>query len=92
MGSLNSIVKLPSSDLGTDRLFIMIEKLGRTATLAIFLVCMNFFLDSTNGRFLYTSFRLDLMQGIAFMKKRDDSRALGRRYRMHMVVERKEDG
>jgi len=32
------------------------------------------------------------MQGIAFMKKRDDRKALSRGYRMHVVVERKEGG
>ena len=31
------------------------------------------------------------MQGITFLKKGDDSRALSRSYGFHMVVDRKED-
>ena len=39
---------------------------------------MGFSLASTNGRLPYTRLRLDIMKGIAFMKKRDDSGVLGR--------------
>ena len=51
--------------------------------LAILLIHIKFLLDSTNGRLPYTSFELDFTNRIAFMKKRDDGRALSRGYGMH---------
>ncbi len=90
MGSLNSIVKLPSGDLVYDGLFVLTRKLRRVISFAVFLVFIEFLLDPTNGRPPHTSFRLDLTQEIAFMKKGDDGSALNRRGRMHMVVGRKE--
>jgi hypothetical protein len=83
MGNLDSIVKLPSSDLVKNRLFIPGGKLERVTSFIVFLVCIHLFLDSTNGRLPYTSFRLDFMNRIVFMKKGDDGGALSRRYRMH---------
>jgi len=50
MGSLDSIFKLPSSDLVNNGLFITRRNLGRATPFAVFLVCTNFFVDSTNGR------------------------------------------
>ena len=90
MGSLNSIVKLPSGDLAHDRLFVSIRKLRRATSFAVFLIFIEFLLDPTNGGPPQASFRLDLMQGIAFMKKGDDGSVLSRRGRTHMVVGRKE--
>jgi len=52
-------------------------------SLIVFLVCIHFFLDSTNGRLPYTSSGLDFIDRIVFMKKRDDGRALSRGYEMH---------
>ena len=72
MGSLNSIIKLSSSDLVKNRLFIIGCKLGRVTMFIVFLVYIQFFLDSTNGRLPYTSFKLDFMHRIVFVKKRDD--------------------
>jgi hypothetical protein len=83
IGSLNSIVKLASSDLANDRLFVTRGKLGRVATLVVFLGYIGFFLDSTNGRLPYTGFRLNITKRIAFMKKREDCGALGSRDGMH---------
>jgi hypothetical protein len=83
MGSLNSIVKLSSGDLAKDSLFITRGKLGRATPLVVFLVCVHFFLDSTNGRLPYTSFGLDFTNRIVFMKKGDDGRVLSRGYGTH---------
>ena len=83
MGSLNSIVKLPSGDLAQNGLFVLIRKLGRATSFAVFLVYIKFLLDPTNSGLPQASFRLDLTQGIAFMKKGDDGSALSRRGRMH---------
>ena len=90
MGSLNSIIKLPSGDLAHDRLFVSIRKLKRATSFAVFLVFIKFLLNPTNGGPPQASFILDLMQGIAFIKKEDDDSVLSRRGRMHMVVGRKE--
>ena len=49
-------------------------------TRVIFFIANYFYLDSTNGRLPYISFRLNLMNRIAFLEKRDDGRALGGRY------------
>ena len=76
--NLNSIVKLSSSDLVKNRLFIIRGKLGRSITLIVFFVCVHLFLDSTNGRLPYTSFGLDFMNRIVFIKKGDDGRVLSR--------------
>jgi hypothetical protein len=51
--------------------------------LLIFLVCVHFFLDSTNGILPYTSFKLDFTDRIVLMKKGDDGRVLSREYEMH---------
>ena len=83
MGNLNSIVKLSSSDLVKNGLFVMRGKLGRATSLVVFFVCVYLFLDSTNGRLPYTSFGLDFMNRIVFMKKGDDGKALSRAYGMH---------
>ena len=80
---MNSIVKLSSSDLAKNGLFITRGKLGRSTTFIVFFVCVHLFLDSTNGRLPYTSFGLDFTNRLVFMKKRDDGRALSRRYRIH---------
>ena len=92
IGSLNSIVKLAGSDLANNRLFVMKGKLGRSATLVVFLVHIGFLLDSTNGRLPYTSFRLDLVQRIVFMKKREDSSMLCRGYGTHDGGRKEKDG
>ena len=78
MGSLVSIVKLSSSDLVKNRLFITRCELGRVTPFIVFLVYIHFFLDSTNGRLPYTSFELDVTDRIVFMKKGDDGRAFSR--------------
>jgi hypothetical protein len=83
MGNLNSIVKLSSSDLAKNRLFVMRGKLRRVTSLVAFFVCVHLFLDSTNGRLPYTSFGLDFTNRIVFMKKGDDGRVLSRGYGMH---------
>ena len=83
MSSLNSIIKLSSSDFTMNRLFIARCKLGRVIIFVVFLVCIHFFLDSTNGRLSYTSFKLDFIDRIVFVKKGDDGRALSRGYGMH---------
>ena len=49
MGSLNSIVKLPSGDLAHNGLFVLIRKLERVTSFAVFLVCIKFLLDPTNS-------------------------------------------
>jgi hypothetical protein len=51
--------------------------------LLVFLICIHFFLDSTNGRLSYTSFKLDFTDRIVLMKKGDDGRVLSREYGMH---------
>ena len=51
--------------------------------LAILLIHIQSLLDSTNGGLPYTSFELNFMNRIVFMKKGDDGRALSRGYRMH---------
>jgi hypothetical protein len=61
MGSLNSIVKLPSGDLVQNGLFVSIRKLGRATSFAVFLVYIKFLLDPTNSEHPQASFRLDLM-------------------------------
>ena len=53
------------------------------AALVVFQGYIGFFLDPTNGRLPYTSLRLDITKGMAFMKKREDSGALGRGDGMH---------
>jgi len=62
------------------------------APLVVFLVDIGFLLDSTNGRLPYTSFKLDFMQGIVFMKKGDDSSALSRGYGTHDGSRKERDG
>jgi hypothetical protein len=58
----------------------------------VFLVHIQFLLDSPNGRLSQSGFGLDLMQGIAFLKKGDDRMALGRRCWSHgMMGEGKND-
>jgi hypothetical protein len=57
--------------------------------LLIFLVYVHFFLDSTNGRLPYTSFKLDFTDRIALMKKEDDDRVLSRGYGIHNGDKRK---
>ena len=83
IGNLNRIVKLSSSDLAKNGLFIMRGKLERSTTLIVFFVYVHLFLDSTNGRLPYTSFGLEFMNRIVFMKKGDDGRVLSRWYGMH---------
>jgi hypothetical protein len=92
MGSLNSIVNLPSGDLTHDGLLVPIRKLGRTTSLAIFLVWIEFLLDPANGGLPYMGFEFNLTCRIAFMKKRNDGSALSRRCGTHVVVWRKEGG
>jgi len=58
----------------------------------VFLVDIGFLLDSTNGRLPYTSFKLNLMQGIVFMKKGDDSSMLSRGYGTHNSGRKERDG
>ena len=62
------------------------------APLVVFLVDIGFLLDSTNGRLPYTSFKLDLMQGIVFIKKGDDSSVLSRGYGTHDGGRKERDG
>ena len=58
-------------------------ELGRSTTLIVFFICVHLFLNSTNGRLPYTSFELDFMNRIVFMKKGNDGKALSRRYETH---------
>ena len=58
----------------------------------VFLVDIGFLLDSTNGRLPYISFKLDLMQGIVFIKKGHDSSALSRGYGTHDGGRKERDG
>ena len=50
MGGLNSIIKLPSSDLADDRLLVMRRELGRMATFAVLLVQIHLLLDPADSR------------------------------------------
>jgi hypothetical protein len=49
MGSLNSIVKLPSGDLASEGLFVSSRELGRMASYVVFLVPTHLPFDSANG-------------------------------------------
>jgi hypothetical protein len=60
--------------------------------LLIFLVYVHFFLDSTNGRLSYTSFKLDFTDRIVLMKKGDDVEYLAEDMECMMVIRGKEDG
>jgi hypothetical protein len=53
----------------------------------VFLVQIQLPLDSPNGRPPHSGFGLDLMQGIAFLKKGDDRKMLGRRCWSHGMIE-----
>jgi hypothetical protein len=53
----------------------------------VFLVYIQFLLDSPNGRLPQSGFGLDLTQGIAFLKKVDDRRALSRGCWFHEMME-----
>ncbi len=92
IGSLNSIIKPSSSDLAEDGLFITRRKLGGTATPVIFYLQIHLLLDSSNNRLPYTSFCLNLAHRISFWEKRNDDRMFRRRYWLHGMLERKNDG
>ena len=64
--------------LAKNGLFIIRGKLRRLTTLIVFFVCIHLFLNSTNGRLPYISFRLDFINRIVFIKKGDNSRVLSR--------------
>src|SRR6266566_545980 len=66
ISSLNCIIKLSSSDLAKNRLFIAWRELGRTATFIVFHLQIHLLLDPTNNSLPYTSFRLDLTHRISF--------------------------
>src|SRR5215510_9104554 len=91
LGSLNSIVKLSSSDLSKDCLLITRGKLGWLSSFVVFLIPIHPFLHPTNFRPPYTSFCLYLTHGIPFLKKRNDSRVMGRGYSFHDIVEGEKD-
>jgi hypothetical protein len=75
-----------------DELLVLIRELRKRTFFAIFLIFIKFLLNSINDELPYTSFGLDLMHRIAFMRKGDDGSALSRRCGMHVIIERKEGG
>jgi len=50
MGSLDSIIKLSSSDLAKNGLFVTRGELGRTSTFVVLLITIHLLLDSSNCR------------------------------------------
>ena len=48
-GTLESIIKLPSSDLVNKRLLVMRREFGRIASFVVFLVCLHLLVDPANG-------------------------------------------
>jgi hypothetical protein len=75
-----------------NELPVSIRNLRKTTFFAIFLVFIKFLLNFINDELPYTSFKLDLMHRIAFIRKGDDGSALSRRCETHVIIERKEDG
>jgi hypothetical protein len=75
-----------------NELLVPIRELRKTTFFAIFLVFTKFLLNFINDRLPYTSFGLDLMHRIAFMRKEDDDSALSKRCGIHVIIERKEGG
>ena len=49
VSSLDSIIKLPSSDLANKRLLVTRREFGRTASFIVFLICLHLLIDSANG-------------------------------------------
>ena len=49
VGSLDSIIKLPSSDLVNKRLLVTRREFGRMASFVVFLVCLYLIVDPANG-------------------------------------------
>jgi hypothetical protein len=92
VGGLNSIIKPSSNDLVNKVLLMAIRKPGRMTPFALYLVYIHFLHDPINGRLPYTSFELDLTQRIAFIKNKDDRRALDRGCKTYVAIERKTDG
>ena len=76
MGGLHSIITSSSGDLVNNGLFVTWRQLGGMPSFAVSTISIHLLLNSTNSGLPQTSFGLDLMQGIAFLKKGDDNRAL----------------
>jgi len=49
MASLDSIIKLPSSDLVNKRLLVTRREFGRMASFVVFPVCLCLLVDPANG-------------------------------------------
>ena len=91
LGDLNSIIKLSSSDMMKNGVFVVIRKLGWSPSRVVLPVHFHFFANPAYSRLPQTCFGLNLMARIALLKKRDNSRGLSSRNRLHVVVEGKKD-
>jgi hypothetical protein len=89
---LNSIIKPSNNDLVNKVLLVAIRKLERMTPFALFLIYIHFLHDPINGRLSYISFELDLTQRIAFIKNKDDKRALDKGCKTYVAIERKANG
>ena len=86
MDGFHSIVQPPSSDLLNERSFVTRRQLERAPSPVVFLVHINFLLDSPNSRLPQSGFGLDLMHRITFLKKGNDRRALSSRCWSHRMM------
>jgi hypothetical protein len=90
LGSLNSIIKLSSSDLAHNTLFVACREPGWAASRMVFFVLLHFLANSSNSTLFQICSSLYLMMRIPFIEKRNNRIMLGSRNRSHGDGEKEE--